>query len=47
MTRQRNMKPKRGRPPSESPEPIESDPVPSEEFEEAVKEVLLAPLPGD
>ena len=33
------------RPKSKLPEPIESDPINREEFEGAVKEVLLSPKP--
>ena len=38
---------KRGRPKSPEPDPIECDPLEREDFEESVKEVLLAPLPED
>ena len=44
---QKKSKPQRGRPKSPEPDPIECDPISSEEFEEAVKAVLLASLSED
>lgn len=38
-------KPKRGRPQAPDPEPLECEPIPLTELEDAVKEVLLAPFP--
>ncbi len=35
------------RPKSKPPDPIETDPILSEEFENAVNQVLFAPLPED
>ena len=40
-----SAKPKRGRPSSKPPEPPECDPVSSEDFEAAVKQVLLSDRP--
>lgn len=35
------------RPKPKPPEPIQSDPITREEFEDVVKEVLFAPLPEE
>ena len=43
----RSEKPKLGRPKSKPPEPLECDPIDSEEFEKAVKAVLLSDRPED
>lgn len=41
----RPEKPKRGRPKAKTPNPPECDPIPSEQFEEAVRQVLLSDRP--